>query len=427
MSDNKPLIHIVGAGMAGLAAAVRCLELGLRVRLHESANHAGGRCRSFYEAALERTLDNGNHLILGGNPGLFEYLRTVGSNHRLAPGDIAFPFIDLATGERWTLRPGSSKLPLWLLLPGRRVPGTRFKDYALMRGLAGRTDDPPLGDLVDRDSTIFTRFWEPLCAAVLNTDAAAGSSRLIGRMLELTLLRSPMFARPYFVPEGLSATLVDPGLAYIESRGGTVSLGSRLGALALGDQRVTSLSAGGEEIELGRGDGLILAVPPGEAGNMVPELTVPTEYRPIVNVHYRVEGDLVLPGKVPFLGVIGGTAHWLFQRDDVISVTVSAAQSLAEAPAGEIAREIWSEIADITDAKGTALPANRVIKEKRATIAQTPAQNLLRPDSATRWENLFLAGDWTDTGLPATIEGAVRSGQKAAELLAKQAPALIKR
>ncbi len=107
----------------------------------------------------------------------------------------------------------------------------------------------------------------------------------------------------------------------------------------------------------------------------------------------------------------------MFNRGVVFSVTISAADELTEKTSEEIANLIWPEIAKVIGRDGTTLPLNRIIKEQRATMAQTPEQNERRPDSPTKWQNLFLAGDWTNTGLPATIESAVVSGQKAAELL----------
>jgi hydroxysqualene dehydroxylase len=145
---------------------------------------------------------------------------------------------------------------------------------------------------------------------------------------------------------------------------------------------------------------------------------VPSETRPIVNAHFRIEGAFDLAGGAPFLGIVGGTAHWLFRRGEVVSVTVSAAGALVEESNERLAAAIWRDVARAIARPEMAMPAYRIIKEKRATIAQTPQQDALRPPMATRWRNLLLAGDWTATGLPATIEGAVRSGRAAAERIA---------
>jgi uncharacterized protein with NAD-binding domain and iron-sulfur cluster len=117
---------------------------------------------------------------------------------------------------------------------------------------------------------------------------------------------------------------------------------------------------------------------------------------------------------VGILGIIGGTAEWIFRRDSIVSVTISAATRAVDREAEELAAEVWGEIVTALDLGAMPLPLWRVVKEKRATFAHTPAQIARRPGTATRWTNLALAGDWTDTGLPATIEGTIRSGVAAA-------------
>jgi hypothetical protein len=139
-------------------------------------------------------------------------------------------------------------------------------------------------------------------------------------------------------------------------------------------------------------------------------LTVPTEHHAIVNAHFRID----LPaGADPMIGVLGGTADWIFAFDDRISVTISAADALVAEDRERLAKRIWSDVAAIHGLP-LELPPWQIVIEKRATFAATPAQDRLRPGTRTTWRNLFLAGDWTQTGLPATIEGAIRSGEAAA-------------
>jgi uncharacterized protein with NAD-binding domain and iron-sulfur cluster len=127
-----------------------------------------------------------------------------------------------------------------------------------------------------------------------------------------------------------------------------------------------------------------------------------------------------LSGRPVLTGLVGGTAQWLFVRDDLVSLTVSAADALAEEPADAIAARLWADTARVLDLPASPQAPGRIVKERRATFAQTPAAAAVRPAARTRWSNLLLAGDWTATGLPATIEGAIRSGHTAAELCAAE-------
>jgi len=177
-------VHIIGAGMAGLAAAVRCVELGLEVSVSEGAPQAGGRCRSFDDATMGAVIDNGNHLILGANPAIFTHLRSIGAVAALTPLDPPrFPFIDVATGARWTVRPGMGRLPWWLLAPGRSVPGASLADYVAVLRLLDAPKSARLADYVTAGSAMYTRFWEPFALGVMNTEARDASAHLIGRVL----------------------------------------------------------------------------------------------------------------------------------------------------------------------------------------------------------------------------------------------------
>jgi squalene-associated FAD-dependent desaturase len=411
------MIHVVGAGMAGLAAAVEIARAGHRVTLYDAAGQAGGRCRSFQDDTLGRLIDNGNHLILGANPAVFSYLDTVGGRDGLAGQTRAeFPFVDVATGERWTLRPNAGRLPWWIFSPARRVPGTRWTDYLAGLKLARAAANATVADCVGRTGPLAERLWEPLTVAVLNASIDEGAARLLWPVLRLTFGQGEAACRAYIAKHGLGPDLVAPGVDYIRKQGGEVRFASRLSALGRSDRRIESLDFAAESVAIAPGDAVVLALPAPNAVQILPEISAPLETRAIVNAHFRLDCAVELPGNNHLLGIVGGTAQWLFARGDIASVTVSAADELAKRDAEEITEILWRDVAIALGKPPSEPPPARIVKEKRATFAQVPTALARRPQPVTAYDNLFLAGDWTATGLPATIEGAVRSGQRAAAL-----------
>jgi hydroxysqualene dehydroxylase len=404
-------VHVVGAGLAGLAAAVTLAAEGGRVVLHEAGPQAGGRCRSFFDAELGVRIDNGNHLLLSGNTAALAYVARIGALDTFVRGaEAAIPFLDLATGERWTVRPGEGRIPWWALRRDRRVPGTRLRDYrdALRLWRAGPGDT--VAGVLRPESALYRRLWQPLAVAALNTAAEEAAAPLFWRLLVETLGRGAAACRPLVARDGLSESLVDPALSFLARHGGEVRFGARLRALAFAARRVAGLDFDGAAVLLEEEDSVVLAVPAPIAARLVPGLVVPDDYAPIVNAHFR---RVPPPGAPAFLGLVGGTAEWVFSKREVVSVTVSAADRIVERPAEELREVLWRDVARALGLSEPP-PPGRVVKERRATFRATPAQLQRRPAAATRWNNLHLAGDYVETGLPGTIEGAIRSGFAAA-------------
>lgn len=408
-------VHVVGAGIAGLSCAVRLARAGRRVRLYEAAGQAGGRCRSFHDAALDRLIDNGNHLLLSGNRAALAYLEEIGAADSLAgPARAEFPFLDLESGLAWTLRPSAGSIPWWIFSSRSRVPDSRPGDY--LRGLrfAHAGTAATVADCLDTTRPLYRRFWEPLAVAVLNAPADEGAAALLWPVLRETFGRGEAACRPRIAAAGLSQSFVDPALSLLGMLGCPVRFSSRVRAMTLAGDRVSGLDLGGDAVTIEASDAVVLATPPTVAASLVPGLEAPKESRAIVNGHFRL--DRKRPG-VSIVGLVGGTSQWLFRRGDTASVTVSAAGALIDEPSEVIAARLWPEVARALDLGDAPLPPYRIVKEKRATFAQVPAGAARRPGTRTAWRNLFLSGDWTGTGLPATIEGAVRSGHAAAAVL----------
>ncbi len=410
-------VHIIGAGLAGLSAAVRLLSAGRRVVVHEATAFAGGRCRSYHDAAVGMTIDNGNHLLLSGNHAALDYVRSIGAQHRLTgPPAAEFAFVDLASGERWTLRFNDGRVPFWIFDPARRVPGTRALDYLPLARLLWTPAGKAVGEVIACEGLLYRRLVEPLLLAALNIDPPQGSARLASAVVRETLAVGGGACRPLIARDGLGATLVEPALALLRERGAQVRMEHQLRAMRFAAASVEALDFGSETIALDAGDAVILAVPPYAAAALLNGLVAPTEFRAIVNAHFRVDP----PANAPLvLGVLNGTVQWIFAFPGRLSVTVSAGDRLIDAPREQLAKTIWGEVARVTGL-ATALPPWQIVRERRATFAATPAQDGKRPPARTKWRNLVLAGDWTDTGLPATIESAIRSGNYAADLIKKQ-------
>jgi hypothetical protein len=220
-------------------------------------------------------------------------------------------------------------------------------------------------------------------------------------------------ARVHVAREGLGPTFIDPALALLARRGIAPRFGARLRRLDVDQGRVVRLVFDDTDVAIPTGDGVVLAVPAAVAADLVPGLTVPLAHRPIVNVHVAL--DAPPTSQEPLVGVLGGTAHWFHRRGALIAATVSAAVDLAEQPAEDIAAAVWRDASRALGLTGP-LPRHRVVKERLATFAQTPAEVARRPGARTSLGNLVLAGDWTATGLPATIDGAALSGETAASL-----------
>ncbi|MGE3334398.1 MAG: hydroxysqualene dehydroxylase HpnE [Rhodospirillaceae bacterium] len=409
-------VHIIGAGLAGLAAAVRLADADTHVRLYEAAPRAGGRCRSYHDPHLDCVIDNGNHLLMSGNHAVHTYLDAIGARERLTgPSSAAYPFLDVQTGARWSLQPSRGRIPWWLLDARRRVPGTTPRSYFSALKLLQARPGETVADLVKPGSALYRNFWEPLTIAALNTAPDQAAAILMRPVLLETFFKGADACRPLIARDSLADTLVDPAVAYLTARGAEVRFGVRVRSLSLANDRLAQIETDDGPVSIENGDVVIVAAPAWIAETLVPDLTVPPAGEAIVNVHYRLPRSVTAPRSVSITGVIGGLAQWVFVREGLASVTISAAGAVADESAEVIAARCWSDVARVLGESAMAAPPARVIKEKRATFAQTPAAITRRPGTESRYPNLLLAGDWTATGLPATIEGAVRSGFSAAE------------
>jgi squalene-associated FAD-dependent desaturase len=395
-----PTAHIIGGGLAGLAAALTALDAGYRVVLYEATPHLGGRCRAFTDDVLGCTLDNGTHLVLGCNRAVFAYLRRIGATDRLRCLGNQFPMHDLADGTRFTVGAG------WPRLPGIGTGALLRTALALLRADASAT----VAETFRQNERLLRLVWRPLCVAILNTPPEQASLALLRRTLREMLTAGHKGLRGWLPVRSLTHTFIDPAAAALLQQGGEIRFGMRLKALQ-GTGRIETLLFTTGNVPVREGDQVILALPPQALAGVTGAPELPDALRTastIVNVHFHTPD---LPATPAFCGMVGGLSDWVFRKDEVVSVTISAAHDLA---VPYLAARVWGEVLQALRLPPLPLPPHRMITEKRATPLQTPAFAASRP-SAGRPQpdqpgNLVLVGDWTATGIPCTIESALRSG-----------------
>jgi hypothetical protein len=397
--------HIVGAGVAGLAAALAVARAGGRATLYEAAPHAGGRCRTI-EAADGFSYDNGTHVLFAANRRTLALIDEIGARDGwIEPEPDGVPVYD---AERRRLTRVALSPWAWLR-SDVRPEGLSARDLLRLVRLSLPVGDRPVADIMGEGAFARTLI-EPLTVAVLNTPANLASSRRLGTALRR--LARPGAGRLLVASRGLGPNLIDPALRALGARGVALHPGQRLRAVEREGRRATGLVFAGRTVALTPQDRVILALPPAEVARLLPDVPVPDGFEPILNVHYRYAG----PERPRFLGLLGTTAQWALLRRDHVSVTVSAAARVIDEDGRALPERIWREIAPGLaalgfPADGERPPDARVVKEKRATIRQ--AAGSLPPSPMNPLQNLALAGDWLQE-FPASIEAAVVSGQKAA-------------
>lgn len=405
-------VHVVGAGVAGLAAAVRLAHAGHAVSVYEAAPRAGGRCRSYHDPQFGGTIDNGNHLVMSGNTAVRAYAAEIGASDQLAtPEATDFPFVDVKNGQKWTIAPTLS--PWWWFDPRRRAPHTSWYDYAQAIKLFWARREATVAQCLGRGQAI-SHFWEPLVVAVLNAPLEEAAAGLLRPVLRETVLRGPAFCRPMVAKESLAAALIDPAIARLKARQAEVHFGARVKGFEEREGRLVHMHLEGHGMALGPQDRVVLAVPAWNVSALFPWISVPPPGQAIVNVHFSLPN----PRPLAVIGLVGSLAQWLFVRARLASVTISAADRVSQDNAVDIAERCWADLWPLLDMP-PILPPYRVIKERRATFSPHPSTLHLRPPVRTRLPNLVLAGDYVQTGLPATLEGAIRSGFAAAEAIGR--------
>jgi squalene-associated FAD-dependent desaturase len=430
--EGNPRVAVLGGGYAGLAAAVELASRGVAVSVIEAARQLGGRARRVEYRGV--TLDNGCHILIGcyrETLRLIDLVSPPGRSHR----DVLLRLpLELNIAGRLTLRAAPLPAPWHVaagLLAARGLPlpdklaALRFM-LRLRRAGFHMERDESVDHLLARHGqagVLAESLWRPLCLAALNTHADQASARVFLNVLRDSL-GAGREASDLLLPRAdLSAVFPDLAAAYVGARGGNVVLG-RAAASIQHEAAGFSVIAGEERMEFGH---VICALPPKRAAELLRGLPGLEDAvasmegfsaSPIWSVYLQYPGAVKLPA--PMLGLAGGLGQWAFDRErlcgqrGLIGVVISGSGPHEAFTQEELARRVHQELQGVLPGLPSAA-WTRVIAEKRATIACTPG--LKRPPQRTPLPNLFLAGDYTESPYPATIEAAVQSGVQCARLI----------
>jgi squalene-associated FAD-dependent desaturase len=434
---------VIGGGLSGLAAGVHLAARGIPVLLLEQKPHLGGRAYSFVDTTTGETVDNGQHLLIRGYAATMRLLETLGTMRLLtmqrAPELVfhhplrgfrsfhlpSFPsplhvLVGVLASDLFTATDKVSVLRAgWFIRRCRGEAEHQLADLTVAAWLAaqGQSDE------------VIRSFWEPLAVSIMNEHVSSASALVFVHSLRTAFLEHHTNAALAIPTVGLSDLYANPARDFIVRWGGRVHCSSRVAKLTAEQDHVTRVVLhDGSSVDA---SAVILALPPPEARAVLPPQVASQgflssntgiSFSPIVSVHLWFRREVMHHDVV---GLIGRTTQWVFNRRRLapdgtegghISATISAAHEIV----GQTLEEIVSLVMhDVRSAFGEQMPEPwhaLVIREKRATFSPTPAAERLRPDQKTPLGNLFLAGDWTNTGYPATIEGAVISGERCAAL-----------
>ncbi len=397
-SSTHPNIHIIGAGLAGLSAAVALVQAGHHVCLYEASARAGGRCRSYHDAKLDCLLDNGNHLLIKANRAVWDYLARIDAEDTLCAIGNSYPMMDLAHGQRWTVRPPC--------LP------SSAEDVKLVLGLIRPNEKRTVAELKSTGGLLYERVIKPLCISALNTQPEDASAAMLAHVIKRAFVW-PGNAHAFVPKVNLHESFVAPALTLLQEAGTHIYYRKSIKRLHHDAARITQLQIADASRKVSEQQCVLLATPAINAQELWPELAIPETYETIVNVHYKCDTPA---GSPSLMGMIRGQTDWVFVKQGIVSTTTSAANHLHTQSAEAIAEQCWQDVSRAL-AIDSPMPAHRVIREKRATFACTTQLDGKRPSTTTRMDNLFIAGDYTDTGLPATMESAVQSGLDAAQAI----------
>jgi hydroxysqualene dehydroxylase len=448
MSDD---VLIIGGGFAGLAAGVALSRAGIRIHLLEQKPYLGGRARSFHYAPTGTVLDNGQHVFMGCYHATIEFLKTIGTLDRVRFQErLAVQFLDRG-GVRTSLKLASLPAPWHMVMGAIRSNSFTWPEKlqiaragrALRSPQSRRPQDEPGRLSVDewlarlgQSEQLRRNFWDLLCIAALNEDPHIAAAAVFEPVMRLALFQSAQDSRIGFATSGLSVCYTDAAADFIRNRGGKVELGRDVRALLFSscgrEGREGKTICDGVRLSDGaviRSKTVLSAIPsfalvpllPANVLRSFPAFAAFSALKPspIISINFWFDRSVT---ELDFAGLRGTTIQWLFNKErlhgipeHVISLVLSGAHEHIHKESRELAALALQELQELLpEARTARLIHSFVLKERWATFSPAVDSLAVRPPAVSPIRGLYLAGDWTQTGLPATIESAVQSGFAAA-------------
>ncbi len=423
---NAASVAVIGGGYAGMAAAVKLTELGVKCVVFEAAKVLGGRARKI--EYRDTTLDNGQHILSGAYSELLRMMLLVG-----VP-DSAFKRVPLRLdiNENFSLRAPNLPAPFhlaWALFAAKGLNwNERFLAIRLIQSLKKsrfKTDaNQTVAELLaahQQPQNLIDFLWRPLTVSALNTPIETASAQVLANVLRDTLAASRAASDLILPQTDLSALFPEPAAHWLFKHGSSIRLASKIGSITPSSVGFDVVS-GAESIAF---QSVILAVGPHQLSTIALPIStpLPMQYEPIYTVYMQYPSHVKL--RLPMIGCTNKLTQWFFDRgqlskiDGLIAAVISASGAHEAFDHTALAMRVHAELEEIT---GSLPPFtwHKVVAEKFATFACTPAaQNTLRPSTATDVAGLYLAGDYVACDYPGTLEAAVRNGIAAAELSTK--------
>jgi hydroxysqualene dehydroxylase len=417
-------VLIIGGGFAGLTSAAYLSNSGFKVELIEASKKLGGRAYSLIDKESGSVIDNGQHILMGCYTETLKFLNLIGAKKNLIfQSDLEVNFLK-ENNQLFPLKASPLFYPFNLLFGllnykaltlSERLKLLKFffKIYFYSESELKKLTVYQWLLLERQTENIIKSFWEILAVGALNTNLKKASAKIFSDVLKEIFFSGKAAAAIILPKDGLTETYCDNAVTLIKNSGGEIITGETVKKFEYSSNKIFKIITDQREIE--NFDYVISAVPHFAIKKVMPELfsnNFEFEYSGILTVHlWLKENNLAKK----FYGLINSKVHWIFNHDKHITLVTSDANDLMDLSHEEIYEMVLKELEKFAGINKDDIRSYKIIKEKRSTFIPSNQIESERPSSNTKYKNFFLAGDWTDTGLPSTIESASKSGRIAAQ------------